>query len=188
MSPTTSAAWRARWRRRCGRATVGVFTFYFVSVLSLKPSVPHDVQTVAPLAGAENAWVRAQQGLASFYARYFDGRRTASGARFDNRELVAAHPTYPFGTVVRVTNLVNGRSVKVRIVDRGPARGPRRVGVVIDLSRAAAAILDFVAEGRTRVRLDVLRSDRGRAGGRRTEAEAGRSNGSGRSPVAGSPG
>jgi rare lipoprotein A len=71
--------------------------------------------------------------------------------------MVAAHPTYPFGTIVRVTNLNNGRSVRVRIVDRGPAPGPRAEGVIIDLSQGAAAALDFVREGRTPVRLDVLR-------------------------------
>jgi rare lipoprotein A len=71
--------------------------------------------------------------------------------------MVAAHPSYPFGTLVRVTNLKNGRSVRVRIVDRGPARGPRDDGVIIDLSRAAAEALDFVREGRTRVRVEVLR-------------------------------
>ncbi|MBI4264762.1 MAG: septal ring lytic transglycosylase RlpA family protein [Acidobacteria bacterium] len=95
-------------------------------------------------------------GLASYYADSFDGRTTASGRRFDNDAMLAAHPTYPFGTVVRVTNLSNRKSVTVRIVDRGPARGPRAQGVVIDVSRAAARALGFVGAGRTRVRLDVL--------------------------------
>jgi len=77
--------------------------------------------------------------------------------RFDSHAMVAAHPAYPFGTLVRVTNLANGRSVKVRILDRGPARGPRADGVIIDLSFAAAQALGFIREGRTRVRLVVLR-------------------------------
>ena len=98
---------------------------------------------------------RGEVGLATFYAREFDGRKTASGLRFDNDELLAAHPTLPFGTVVRVTNLMNDQSVEVEIVDRGPAGGPRANGVIIDLSRAAADALDFVKEGRTRVRVDV---------------------------------
>jgi rare lipoprotein A len=68
--------------------------------------------------------------------------------------MVAAHPTYPFGTIVRVTNLGNGRSATVRILDRGPARGN---GVIIDVSRGAADKLGFIREGRTRVRLEVLR-------------------------------
>jgi len=68
--------------------------------------------------------------------------------------MVAAHPTYPFGTIVRVTNLENGRSATVRILDRGPARAN---GVIIDVSRRAADKLGFIREGRTRVRLEVLR-------------------------------
>jgi rare lipoprotein A len=95
-------------------------------------------------------------GLASYYARSFDGRITASGTRFHNDAMVAAHPTYPFGTVVRVTNLRNGRSVRLRIVDRGPAAGPRKDGVIIDVSRAAAQKLGFITRGRTRVRVVVM--------------------------------
>src|SRR5215471_12037771 len=59
-----------------------------------------------------------REGLASYYGREFNRRLTASGARFDNRAMMAAHPVYPFGTLVRVTNLANGRSVNVRIEDR----------------------------------------------------------------------
>jgi rare lipoprotein A len=81
----------------------------------------------------------------------------ASGRRFDMNALVAAHPSYPFGTEVRVTNLRNGRSVKVRILDRGPTRPHQADGVIIDLSRGAARRLGFIREGRTRVRVEVLR-------------------------------
>ena len=70
--------------------------------------------------------------------------------------LVAAHPTYPFGTRVRVTNLVNGRSTIVRIVDRGPSAQLRADGLLIDVSRKAAEALGFIQQGRTRVRLEVL--------------------------------
>ena len=98
-----------------------------------------------------------REGLASYYGAGFDGKTTASGARFDMNAMVAAHPTYPFGTVVRVTNLANQRVVEVRILDRGPAQGPRAAGVVIDLSYGAAQALDFIQDGRTRVRLEVLR-------------------------------
>ena len=98
-----------------------------------------------------------REGLASYYGERFDGKLTASGARFDMHAMVAAHPSYPFGTIVRVTNLRNRRSVKVRIVDRGPARGPRADGVVIDLSYGAARALRFLDAGRTRVRVEVLR-------------------------------
>jgi rare lipoprotein A len=95
--------------------------------------------------------------LASYYGEDFHGRTTASGVRFDMNAMVAAHPTYPFGTIVRVTNLQNGRSVRVRIVDRGPAAGPRVAGVIIDVSRRAAQALGFIREGRTRVRVEVER-------------------------------
>lgn len=95
-------------------------------------------------------------GLASFYGRKFHGRRTASGEPFDMRALVAAHPTYPFGTRVRVTNLANQRDVVLTIVDRGPTASHRRRGVIIDVSQGAAERLAFVRSGRTRVRVEVL--------------------------------
>jgi rare lipoprotein A len=101
--------------------------------------------------------LQVREGLASYYGRGFDGRPAASGVRFDAGAMVAAHPTYPFGTVVRVRNLKNGRSLDVRIVDRGPTRGPRGDGVIIDLSRAAAEGLGFTRAGRARVRVEVLR-------------------------------
>src|SRR6185503_19859827 len=92
---------------------------------------------VAMVLGAAPAPVAAQAGLASYYARSLDGKKTASGVPFDNDAFVAAHPTYPFGTRVRVTNLRNRRSVTVRVIDRGPTSAVRRRGVIIDLSRAA---------------------------------------------------
>jgi rare lipoprotein A len=98
-----------------------------------------------------------REGLASYYGPGFDGKTTASGVRFDMNAMVAAHPTYPFGTVVRVTNLANQRVVEVRILDRGPAQGPRAAGVLIDVSYGAAQALGFIQDGRTRVRLEVLR-------------------------------
>ena len=109
----------------------------------------------APAATASILQVR--EGLASFYGPGFDGKMTASGARFDMKSMVAAHPSYPFGTVVRVTNVTNGRAVDLRVVDRGPARGPRKEGVIIDVSYGAAHALNFVQAGRTRVRIEVLR-------------------------------
>ena len=71
--------------------------------------------------------------------------------RYDPRSLVAAHPTLPFGTRVRVTRLETGKSVVVRIIDRGPSKAERQHGTIIDLSRAAAESLAFVRQGRTRV-------------------------------------
>jgi rare lipoprotein A len=102
------------------------------------------------------AGVRDEEGLASWYGEPFHGRTTASGIPFDRHAMVAAHPTLPFGTRVRVHRISTGGSVEVEIVDRGPAAGPRREGVVIDVSEAAAERLGFIREGRTRVRVEVL--------------------------------
>jgi rare lipoprotein A len=97
-----------------------------------------------------------REGIATYYGPGFHGKTTASGVRFDMNAMVAAHPSYPFGTLVRVTNLRNGRSVNVRILDRGPAARIQADGVIIDLSRGAAERLGFISEGRTHVRVEVL--------------------------------
>jgi rare lipoprotein A len=111
-----------------------------------------------PASGVPDATrvIEMREGLASWYGEGFHGRLMASGGRFDMHAMVAAHPTYPFGTLVRITNLANRRQVRVRILDRGPAAGPRADGVIVDLSRAAADALGFLRDGRTRVRLEVL--------------------------------
>ena len=113
--------------------------------------------TPTPAPANPAAIVELREGLASYYGPGFQGRTTASGATFDSRAMVAAHPSYPFGTLVRVTNLRNGRAVELRILDRGPASGPRSAGVIIDVSEGAAERLGFIRQGRTRVRLEVLR-------------------------------
>ena len=93
-------------------------------------------------------------GVASSYGPERQGKETSSGELFDWRKLTAAHRTLPFGSIVRVTNLANGRSVQVRINDRGPGWRSR----IIDISDAAAHRLRF--DGLTRVRLQVLRYGR----------------------------
>jgi rare lipoprotein A len=96
-------------------------------------------------------------GGATFYADRFEGRRTASGIPFRQNQMVAAHRGFPFGTLLRVTNLRNDRSVNVRVVDRGPfgsAANKRRT--MVDLSRRAATGLDYVGAGRAQVRVEVL--------------------------------
>jgi rare lipoprotein A len=98
-----------------------------------------------------------QIGLATFYGRAFHGEKTASGTLYDQNALTAAHRTWPFGTVVRVTELERGRSVIVTITDRGPFGRNRRKGAIIDLSRAAARRLRMIRDGHVRVRLEVLR-------------------------------
>jgi rare lipoprotein A len=84
-----------------------------------------------------------QRGKASWYGPGFQGKRTASGERFDMNALTAAHRTLPFGTRIRVRNSQNGREVVVRINDRGPWAGDR----IIDVSKAAAAALDLLQAG-----------------------------------------
>ena len=93
-----------------------------------------------------------QEGEASWYGKKFHGRRTASGEIYDMHELTAAHPTLPFGARVKVVRLESGRSVVVRINDRGPFKKGR----IIDLSRKAARKLGMVKEGVARVRIRVL--------------------------------
>ena len=95
---------------------------------------------------------RAETGQASWYGKAHQGQHTASGERFDMHALTAAHRTLPFGTIVRVTDLRNGRSVNVRINDRGPFRRDR----IIDLSYEAARKLGFVARGSARVEITVV--------------------------------
>lgn len=91
-------------------------------------------------------------GTASWYGALHHGKRTASGEVFDMNALTAAHRTLPLGTRVRVTNLSNGKSVEVRVNDRGPVIGGR----IIDLSRGAAAKLDAVDAGVFPVEVVVL--------------------------------
>jgi rare lipoprotein A len=93
-----------------------------------------------------------QVGVASWYGPGFHGNRTANGEIYDQYELTAAHPTLALGSRVMVTNLANGRSVEVRINDRGPFVGGR----VIDLSYAAARTIGMIGPGTARVRLEVL--------------------------------
>lgn len=94
-------------------------------------------------------------GAASWYGPKFQGRRTASGERFQKEDLTAAHPTLPFDTLVRVTNESNGKFVVVRINDRGPFTGKR----IIDLSQRAAQVIGLMKTGVGPVKLDVLAGD-----------------------------
>ena len=95
----------------------------------------------------QSAW--QEVGVASWYGPRFHGKKTASGERFDQAALTAAHRTLPLGALVDVLNLANGRTVQVRINDRGP----HRRGVMIDLSQGAAQALGLIHQGRGKVRL-----------------------------------
>ncbi|HFC8537575.1 TPA: septal ring lytic transglycosylase RlpA family protein [Neisseria bacilliformis] len=94
----------------------------------------------------------SQTGKASWYGPGFHGKKTANGERFDMNTLTAAHRTLPISSRVRVTNLANGKSVVVRINDRGPYHGNR----VMDLSKAAAQELGFIRTGTAQVKIEPL--------------------------------
>ncbi|HWF65533.1 MAG TPA: septal ring lytic transglycosylase RlpA family protein [Rhizomicrobium sp.] len=116
-------------------------------------AIPPSPPLPPPTPEAEQPFF-TQQGIASFYGKAHQGKRTATGERFDMRDFTAAHPTLPFGTVVRVTNLRNGMRVKVRINDRGP----HIKGRVIDLSASAARALG-IRDGLARVSVEAFPSD-----------------------------
>ena len=101
---------------------------------------------IEPVVGA------TQSGEASWYGADHQGRPTSSGEPFDTLKLTAAHPTLPLGTQLLVTNLRNGRSVKVRVNDRGP----EKPGRIVDLSYAAAEALGYLQAGLVPVRIQVL--------------------------------
>lgn len=94
-------------------------------------------------------------GLASWYGAYFHGRPTANGERFDKDQISAAHKTLPLPSIVKVTNLENGRAMEIRVNDRGPFVGDR----IIDLSEGAARALGFREDGLAKVRVQFVRLD-----------------------------
>jgi rare lipoprotein A len=104
----------------------------------------------------ERSVVSDEDGFATYLAHFFHGRTSASGVPFDERKLVAAHRSLPFGSVVRVTNVKNGRSVIVRIIDRGPYGKNYREGTIIDLSWAAARRLRMIRDGQIPAHMEVL--------------------------------
>lgn len=108
------------------------------------PSSPHRPATATSQ--------HVQFGDASWYGAHHEGRKTASGEPYDPQSLTAAHPTLPLHSRVRVTNLKNGRSVEVRVNDRGPYRGQR----VIDLSAKAAETIGLKGRGVARVKVEPL--------------------------------
>ena len=128
---------------------IAVFAFVVLGCASSSANLP---ATPALRAPREKSW----NGIASWYGRKFDGRRTASGEIFDMHEYTAAHRTLPFGTHVRVTNLRNGRRTIVRINDRGPFVQGRD----IDLSYAAAREIGILEPGISRVMIEHMGRDK----------------------------
>lgn len=134
------------------------FTASFTEMARAKAPIfapaPHavDITSIEPAIEEEPAGTGITGGLASYYGKRFHGRPTASGERFDMNGLTAAHRSLPFGSKVRVTNPANGKSVTVRINDRGPFHGGR----VIDLSRSAAERLGLIQRGSGNVELALI--------------------------------
>ncbi len=107
------------------------------------------------LGGQRDHPAYVEYGEASWYGPGFEGKETANGETFDQNRLTAAHLSLPLGTKVKVTNLENGKSVRVEVNDRGPYVRGR----AIDLSKAAARKLDMVEEGTVPVRIEASRQD-----------------------------
>ncbi|HEV8343182.1 MAG TPA: septal ring lytic transglycosylase RlpA family protein [Candidatus Binatia bacterium] len=118
------------------------------------PEVETDIPATLPDTTEKKKPGKTQVGKASWYGANFHGKKTASGAVFDANQRTAAHRSFPFGSKVRVTRLDNNKSVEVEINDRGPFVGGR----IIDLSRAAAAVLGMMEEGAVTVRVELLDS------------------------------
>jgi rare lipoprotein A len=141
-------------RRPLAAILVGTsLAFLAVGELSARlPSWSSPPPTPAARPDDANAPAYREVGKASWYGPRLHGRRTASGERFDQNKLTAAHRKLPLGTRAVVTNLENGKTVKVEINDRGP----HKRGRVLDLSKAAARRLGMVDDGVVRVRIEVL--------------------------------
>jgi rare lipoprotein A (peptidoglycan hydrolase) len=109
---------------------------------------PNDFKNLGP-----DAWKDEMEGIASWYGADFEGRLTSNGEIYDMYAFTAAHKTLPLGTVVKVDNLDNGKSVEVRINDRGPYV----VGRIIDLTKADAEAIDMMKLGTAHVRLEIVK-------------------------------
>ena len=130
-------------KRAAAWATLAALAF-LAGCSTVPGHAPSQSDTPVPApAPASSTSLELGRGKASWYGPRFHGRRTANGERFDMNELTAAHRTLPFGTLVRVLNVQNGREVVVRINDRGP----HVRGRIIDLSKAAAAEIDLLQAG-----------------------------------------
>jgi rare lipoprotein A len=119
-------------------------------VVPVVPERPAPAATAAPAPAQEPVY--RETGTASWYGRELQGRRMADGGTFDMEGLSAAHRILPIGTVIRVTNLDNYKTINVRVSDRGPFLRSR----ILELSYGAAKALDFVREGTARVKIETL--------------------------------
>lgn len=138
---------QAKWPLRA-HAETGVLAVVCAAVITTSALTT----TLKAASATATPAVAEQVGTASWYGPRFHGRQTANGEVFNQHALTAAHRTLPLGTIADVINIENGRSVRVRINDRGPYVGER----VIDLSRAAARRLGMVEQGLAKVRVKVV--------------------------------
>jgi rare lipoprotein A (peptidoglycan hydrolase) len=132
---------------------LGLVLFQGCALLQPAPEIAAPSQLVPVQPAKKSPAVPAklpQTGEASWYGAQHHGKQTASGTIFDQAELTAAHPSLPFGSKIKVTNLANGKSVEVEITDRGPFVENR----IIDLSQAAPKVLEMLDLGTATVRLD----------------------------------
>jgi rare lipoprotein A len=143
---TTTTTCNTRSRNRCFTAAALALVVTVAGVTANSAESSHSNGDVHPVKTRK--WT--QVGKASWYGRRFQGKRTASGEAFDLNLLTCAHRTLPIGTLLRVTNLMNRKSIMVRVNDRGPV--PE--GLIVDLSFGAAKSLGFNHAGRAKVRLD----------------------------------
>jgi len=145
---TNVSTWSSRAQKK--------LTAYIPSKDSVKGvfhSIPRVKSNKIKLKKGNGDVVKVQYGKASYYAGKFNGRKTASGERFNMNAMTCAHPSLPFGTLVRVTNQSNARSVVLRVNDRGPFAKGR----IVDVSLAAAKRLGMIGGGTASVKLEVLR-------------------------------
>jgi rare lipoprotein A (peptidoglycan hydrolase) len=135
-----------------GRAIIIAACVAAVGLAACTGSSPRFTPAAAPHMQVGGSYSDREEGMASYYADEFNGRKTSNGEVFDMDSLTAAHRSLPFNSTVKVTNLDNGMSVNVRINDRGPFVEGR----IIDLSLAGAKAIGMIGAGTARVSLEVI--------------------------------
>lgn len=153
FAPTTTTGWTATVVRGDTKATDPLWTAVVYARRDSRIETATIGGPAAPRGPRVTGAAHALTGIASYY---WQDQMTASGEVFNKRDMTAAHKTLPLGTRVKVTNLGNGRSTIVRINDRGPYAGGR----IIDLSEAAADVLDMRRQGLAPVRVDVVGNEK----------------------------
>ncbi len=134
------------------RASIAALALPLACLMFSACAKKHRITAATPRPPAPSSIASSETGIASWYGHPYHGRAAANGEIYDMEKMTAAHRTLPFGTQVLVTNLSNGKSVEVRIIDRGPFVAGR----IIDLSHAAAEVIEMIGPGVAQVRVDTL--------------------------------